>query len=71
MNPLSIRVEVKGSHLTIINNIQALLTEEANPKTGLHNLNEIMKIQTAQPIVVDKNQHYFKVQLTLLAVHGQ
>jgi LytS/YehU family sensor histidine kinase len=66
MNPLTIRVEVKGSHLTIINNIQALLTEEASPKTGLHNLNERMKIQTGQPIVIDKNQHYFKVQLTLL-----
>jgi hypothetical protein len=25
-----------------------------------------MKIQTGQPIVIDKNQHYFKVQLTLL-----
>jgi LytS/YehU family sensor histidine kinase len=54
------------NHLTIINNIQALLTEEASPKTGLHNLNERMKIQTGQPIVIDKNQHYFKVQLTLL-----
>ena len=66
MNPLTIRVEAKGNHLTIINNIQALLTEEASSKTGLHNLNERMKIQTGQPIVIDKNQHYFKVQLTLL-----
>lgn len=68
MNPLTIRVEVKGSNLTIINNIQALLTEEASSKTGLQNLNERMKIQTGQPIVIDKNQHYFKVQLTLLSL---
>ncbi len=66
MNPLTIRVEVKGNHLTIINNIQALLTEDGSSKTGLHNLNERMKIQTGQPIVIDNNQHYFKVQLTLL-----
>ncbi|MDP1813595.1 MAG: histidine kinase [Leadbetterella sp.] len=66
MNPLTIRVEVKGNHLTIINNIQALLTEEVSSKTGLHNLNERMKIQTGQPIVIDKSQYYFKVQLTLL-----
>lgn len=68
MNPLTIRVEVKGNNLTIINNIQALLTEEASSKTGLQNLNERMKIQTGQPIVIDKNQHYFKVQLTLLSL---
>jgi LytS/YehU family sensor histidine kinase len=66
MNPLTIRVEVKGNQLTIINNIQTLLTEEASSKTGLHSLNERMKIQTGQPIVIDQNQHYFKVQLTLL-----
>jgi LytS/YehU family sensor histidine kinase len=71
MNPLTIRVEVKGNHLTIINNIQALFTEVASSNTGLHNLNERMKIQTGQAIVIDKNQHYFKVQLTLLEVHGQ
>lgn len=68
MNPLTIRVEVKGNNLTIINNIQALFTEEASSKTGLQNLNERMKIQTGQPIVIDKNQHYFKVQLTLLSL---
>jgi two-component system, LytTR family, sensor kinase len=71
MNPLTIRVEVKGNHLTIINNIQARLTEVASSNTGLHNLNERMKIQTGQPIVIDKNQHYFKVQLTLLVDHAQ
>ena len=71
MNPLTIRVEVKGNQLTIINNIQARLTEVASSNTGLHNLNERMKIQTGQAIVIDKNQHYFKVQLTLLEVHGQ
>jgi hypothetical protein len=32
-------------------------------------LNERIKIQTGQPIIINKNQHYFKVQLTLLAVH--
>ncbi len=68
MNPLTIRVEVKGNILTIINNVQALLTEEASSKIGLQNLNERMKIQTGQPIVIDKNQHYFKVQLTLLSL---
>jgi len=66
MNPLTIRVEVKGNHLTIINNIQALLTEVASSNTGLHNLNERMKIQSGQPIIIEKNQHYFKVQLTLI-----
>lgn len=66
MNPLTIRVEVKGSNLTIINNVQALLSWEASSKTGLHNLNERMKIQTGQPIIIIKNQQYFKVQLTLL-----
>jgi two-component system LytT family sensor kinase len=66
MNPLTIRVEVKGNYLTIINNIQAFLSEEASSKTGLQNLNKRMKILTGQPIVIDKNQHYFKVQLTLL-----
>jgi LytS/YehU family sensor histidine kinase len=71
MNPLTIRVEVKGNHLTIINNIQALFTEVASSNTGLHNLNERMKIQTGQPIFIDKNQHYFKVQLTLLADYAQ
>ena len=66
MNPLTIRVEVKGIYLTIINNIQAFLTEETSSKTGLQNLNERMKILTGQPIVIDKNQDFFKVQLTLL-----
>jgi two-component system, LytTR family, sensor kinase len=70
-NPLTIRVEVKGNQLTIINNIQARLTEVVSSNTGLHNLNERMKIQTGQPIVIDKNQHYFKVQLTLLVDHAQ
>jgi len=69
LNPLTIRVEVNGNQLTIINNIQARLTAEASSKTGLNNLNERIKIQTGQPIIIDKNQHYFKVQLTLLAVH--
>jgi len=67
LNPLTIRVEVKGNQLTIINNTQAFLTEEASSKIGLHNLNERMKILTGQPIVIDKNQHCFKVQLTLLS----
>jgi two-component system LytT family sensor kinase len=67
LNPLTIRVEVKGNQLTIINNIQAFLTEEASSKTGLQNLNGRMKILTGQAIVIDKNQHYFKVQLTLLS----
>jgi LytS/YehU family sensor histidine kinase len=71
MNPLTIRIEVKGNYLTIINNNQARHTEEASSKTGLHNLNERMKIQTGQPIIIDKNQHYFKVRLTLLVDHGQ
>jgi hypothetical protein len=71
INPLTIRVEVKGNQLTIINNIQALFTEVASSNTGLHNLNERMKIHTGQPIVIDKNQHYFKVQLNLVAIHGQ
>jgi len=71
MNPLTIRVEVKGNQLTIINNIQALFTEVVSSNTGLHNLNERMKIQTGQAIVIDKNQHYFKVQLTLLVDHAQ
>jgi sensor histidine kinase YesM len=66
MNPLTIRVEVTGDQLTIVNNIQALLTEVASSNTGLHNLNERMKIQSGQPIIIDKNQHYFKVQLTLI-----
>ena len=66
MNPLTIRVEVKGSNLTIINNVQALLSWEVSSKTGLYNLNERMKIQTGQPIIIIKNQQYFKVQLTLL-----
>jgi len=39
INPLTIRVEVKGNQLTIINNIQALFTEVASSNTGLHNLN--------------------------------
>ena len=67
MNPLTIRVEVKGDQLTIINNTQAFLSEEASSKIGLHNLNERMKILTGQAIVIDKNQHYFKVQLPLLS----
>jgi len=71
INPLTIRVEVKGNQLTIINNIQALFTEVASSNTGLHNLNGRMKIQTGQPIIIDKNQHYFKVQLTLLVDHDQ
>jgi LytS/YehU family sensor histidine kinase len=66
VNPLTIRVEVKVNHLTITNNIQPLITEEESLKTGLHNLNERMKIQTGQPIVIDKNQQYFKVYLNLL-----
>ena len=71
MDPLTIRVEVKGTQLTIINNIQARLTEVVSSSTGLNNLNERMKILTGQPIVIDKNQHYFKVQLNLLVDHGQ
>jgi two-component system LytT family sensor kinase len=67
LNPLTIRVEVKGNQLTIINNTQAFLSEEASSKIGLHNLNERMKILTGQAIVIDKNEHYFKVQLTLLS----
>ncbi|CAN1540459.1 COG2972 Predicted signal transduction protein with a C-terminal ATPase domain [Spirosomataceae bacterium] len=67
LNPLTIRVEVKGDQLTIINNTQAFLSEEASSKIGLQNLNERMKILTGQPIVIDKNQHYFKVQLPLLS----
>jgi sensor histidine kinase YesM len=66
VNPLTIRVEVKVNHLTITNNIQPLITAEESLKTGLHNLNERMKIQTGQPIVIDKNQQYFKVYLNLL-----
>jgi two-component system LytT family sensor kinase len=66
MNPLTIRVEVKGSKLTIVNNVQALLSSDASSKTGLQNLNVRMKIQTGQPIIITKNQHYFKVRLTLL-----
>jgi len=66
-NPLKIRVEVKGRLLTIINNVQALLSSEASSKTGLLNLDERMKILTGQPIVIDQNQAYFKVQLTLLS----
>ncbi len=68
VNPLTIRVEVKGNILTIVNNIQALLTEEASSKTGLQNLNERIKIHTGQALVIDKNQQYFKVQLTLLSL---
>jgi len=71
MDPLTIRVEVKGTQLTIINNIQSRLTEVVSSSTGLNNLNERMKILTGQPIVIDKNQHYFKVQLNLLVDHGQ
>jgi LytS/YehU family sensor histidine kinase len=71
LNPLTIRVEVKGNQLTIINNTQAFISEEATSKIGLHNLNERMKILTGQAIVIDKNQHYFKVQLTLLVDHAQ
>jgi LytS/YehU family sensor histidine kinase len=67
LNPLTIRVEVKGDQLTIINNTQAFLSEEASSKIGLQNLNERMKILTGQPIVIDKNQHYFNVQLPLLS----
>ena len=67
MHPLTVRVEVKGNKLTIINNVQTLLPWEPSSKTGLQNLDERMKIQTGQPIVIDKNQHYFKVQLTLLS----
>jgi LytS/YehU family sensor histidine kinase len=70
-NPLTIRVEVKGNQLTIINNIQARLTEVVSSNTGLQNLNERMKILTGQPIIIDKNQHYFKVQLALLDDHAQ
>lgn len=66
VNPLTIRVEVKVNHLTITNNIQPLITVEESSKTGLRNLNERMKIQTGQPIVIDKNQQYFKVYLNLL-----
>jgi sensor histidine kinase YesM len=71
INPLTIRVEVKGNQLTIINNIQALLTQVTSSNTGLSNLNERMKIQTGQRIFIDKNQHHFKVQLTLLADNAQ
>jgi LytS/YehU family sensor histidine kinase len=67
LNPLTIRVEVNGNQLTIINNTQAFLSEEASSKIGLHNLNERMKILTGQAIIIDKNEHYFKVQLTLLS----
>ncbi len=70
-NPLTIRVEVKGNQLTIINNVQDRLTEVVSSNTGLQNLNERMKILTGQPIIIDKNQHYFKVQLALLDDHAQ
>lgn len=65
-NPLNIRVEVKGNKLEVINNIQALLSQQISSKTGLLNLNERMKILTGQPIIITEDQHYFKVQLTLL-----
>lgn len=66
-NPLNIRVEVKGNKLEVTNNIQALLSQHKSSKTGLHNLNERMKFLTGQPIIITEDQHFFKVQLTLLS----
>jgi LytS/YehU family sensor histidine kinase len=66
INPLNIRVEVKGNLLEVSNNIQALLSPKSSAKTGLQNLNERMKILTGQPIIITEDEQFFKVQFALL-----
>jgi two-component system, LytTR family, sensor kinase len=66
VNPLKIRVEVKNANVLVSNNIQEKFSMQTNSQTGLHNLNERLKIHTGEPMIITKDEQFFKVQLKLI-----
>lgn len=65
-HPLKIRMEAKEDKIMVSNNIQEKFSLETNSKTGLNNLNERMKIHTGEPLIITKDEQFFKVQLKLI-----
>lgn len=65
-NPLKIRIEVKNANVLVSNNIQEKFSMPTNSQTGLHNLNERIKIYTGEPMIITKNEQFFEVQLKLI-----
>jgi two-component system LytT family sensor kinase len=64
--PLKIRIEVKNENVLVSNNIQEKFSMQTNSQTGLHNLNERLKIHTGEPMIITKDEQFFKVQLKLI-----
>lgn len=64
--PLKIRIEVKNDKVLVINNIQLKSSLQSSSQTGLHNLNQRLKIYVEEPMIVTKDEHFFKVQLKLI-----
>jgi sensor histidine kinase YesM len=66
MQPLTIRLCMKGNVLVITNDIRQKALRKPSSKAGLHNLNERYKLITGKTINVTNDQNVFEVLLPIL-----